>query len=150
MSKYKSKREKLEAQKFHELVDMPMNLKKRYPTGKLYIPTGTEIEEVIREIPFGCLRTSSEVRDDLGKRHGGATTVAMVFGILWRVVAEAAEEDRIVERKEPAPYWRIVRDDLSLNEKLPGGLEGHAAHLKAENHQVEPVGRSPKLRVLVH
>jgi|CXWL01.1.fsa_nt_gi hypothetical protein len=148
MSKYRSKREKLEAQNHSELVAMPPNVAKRYPVGKLYIPSGQDIEKVIREIPNGEFRTCSAVRDDLGQRHGGATTCAMVFGILWRVAAEAAEEDRQSGKIEPAPYWRIVRDDLSLNENFPGGVEGHATHLIAEGHVIEPSVRGSKLRVL--
>jgi len=41
----------------------------------------------------------------------------------------------------------VVRDDGGLNEKFPGGVEGHAAKLRAEDHHLEKSPRGKKLRI---
>jgi hypothetical protein len=59
-------------------------------------------------------------------------------GILTRIVAETAEEDLRNERGEITLYWRVIRPDGSLHEKFPGGAEAQAAHLRGEEHIIEP------------
>ena len=42
----------------------------------------------------------------------------LITGIFVRIIAEAAEEDRRAGHKTITPYWRVVRDDGSMHEKL--------------------------------
>jgi alkylated DNA nucleotide flippase Atl1 len=58
-------------------------------------------------------------------------------------VAEAAEEDLAEGKKNIAPYWRVVKDDGSLNEKFPGGTYLQSTRLKEEGHYILP-GRGKK------
>ena len=68
----------------------------------------------------------------------------MTTGIFVRIAAEAAEEDRRNGKTRITPYWRVIRDDGSLNDKFPGGVEHQAACLKLEGHRLkESKGRSP-------
>ena len=47
-------------------------------------------------------------------------------------------------RKDITPYWRVIKNDGSLNEKFPGGVEAQARHLKEEGHIIEPgTGNKP-------
>jgi alkylated DNA nucleotide flippase Atl1 len=39
-------------------------------------------------------------------------------------------------REDITPYWRVVRDDGSLNEKFPGGVEAQATRLKEEGYAI--------------
>gem|GEM_PF-4701258 len=49
-------------------------------------------------------------------------------------------------REDITPYWRVVRDDGSLNEKFPGGVEVQAERLKEERYTIF---YSPLLRCLL-
>jgi len=65
-------------------------------------------------------------------------TCPLTTGIFIRIAAEAAEEDLSRGEKEITPYWRVIKADGSLNEKLPGGTEAQAARLREEGHSIEP------------
>jgi alkylated DNA nucleotide flippase Atl1 len=62
----------------------------------------------------------------------------MTTGIFIRIIAEAAEEDLREGKKQITPYWRVIKDDGSLNEKFPGGAEMQAERLRQEGHAIEP------------
>ena len=64
-------------------------------------------------------------------------TCPLMTGIFLRIVAEAAEEDRLLGKCDITPYWRIVGEDGKLNAKFPGGVERQAEHLREEGHAVE-------------
>jgi len=48
----------------------------------------------------------------------------------------AAEEDHQNGKKRITPYWRVVKNDGSLNPKFPGGVKEQAARLKEEGHKI--------------
>lgn len=52
----------------------------------------------------------------------------MTTGIFLRIAAEAAEEDARAGATTITPYWRVLRDDGSIIEKLPK----QPARLKSE------------------
>jgi len=55
-----------------------------------------------------------------------------------------AEEDLSKGVMEITPYWRVIRDGGSLNEKFPGGITAQAAYLREEGHIIEPgKGKKP-------
>ncbi|MEZ0325498.1 MAG: methylated DNA-protein cysteine methyltransferase [Fimbriimonas sp.] len=135
-AKRKTAREKLHNDRQPELADLGGNMLKRYGPGKMLIPTPVQVDLLIRGIPAGEVRTAGSLRDELGSRAGAVTTCPLCFGIFWRLAAEASEEGR-ADGLKPAPYWRVVKEDGKLNEKLPGGIEGHAELLRSEGHTVE-------------
>jgi len=48
-----------------------------------------------------------------------------------------------MEESKFTPYWRVIKSDGSLNEKLLGGLAAHAARLREEGHNIElPKGKN--------
>lgn len=144
MAKRKTANEKLAGTGRRELVEMPANLVRRFPGGKLLIPIPTDLRDEISTIPFGSVRTIAEIRDSLAERYGAVATCAMVSGMFWRLVAEAAEEDRMRSMDPIAPYWRVVKDGGVLNDKLPGGTERQAALLEAEGHTIVHSSRTRK------
>lgn len=42
-----------------------------------------------------------------------------------------------MERKPITPYWRVIKNDGSLNKKFPGGVEAQSERLKEEDHVIE-------------
>lgn len=113
------------------------------PRGKMLIPRPLDLDALVRAIPRGHLATVTQLRERLARDHGADFTCPLTTGIFLRIVAEAAEEQRAEGKPEIAPYWRVVKEDGSLNEKFPGGAEAQAARLREEGHAVLP-GRGKK------
>jgi alkylated DNA nucleotide flippase Atl1 len=102
-------------------------------------------DALIRKVPRGKLVTQAELREKLARAAGADVACPITTGIFVRIVAEAAAEDMRAGKARVTPYWRVVRDDGRLLEKLPGGPLGQAERLEAEGHRIDSSG---KLRVL--
>jgi alkylated DNA nucleotide flippase Atl1 len=137
MKPRKSWREKLEISKDRKIVDVPPRMQRRCGTGKLLIPTPLDVDAQIRKIPNGRVMTTGELRAELARTYGADTTCPLCTGMFVRIVAEASEERGM----NKAPYWRVIANDGKLNPKLPGGVEAHAAALRAEGHVISAAGR---------
>jgi alkylated DNA nucleotide flippase Atl1 len=137
-------REKMENPNLPKVVPIPPGRQKRWGTGNMLVPSPREVEEVIRATPKGRVTTVSFIRDTLAKRHLADVTCPMTTGIFLRIAAEAAEEESRAGKARITPYWRVVKDDGSLNPKFPGGVEFQAEKLRAEGHTiVRGTGRKP-------
>ena len=128
----KSVLEKMKVGIAPELVPMPSRMIAKYGPGNLLIPTPMQVADALRTIQKGEVRTVGQLRRCLAEEAGAQTTCPLCTGIFWRLTAEASEEGVI----PVVPYWRMVRDDGRLNDKLPGGLGAQADHLVSEGHQV--------------
>jgi alkylated DNA nucleotide flippase Atl1 len=120
-----------------KLVPISDGLAKRLGRGLMLIPTALQVDTMIRKIPRGELTTLAQIRQRLARWHRVEVTCPLVTGIFLRIVAEAAEEDLLANRPDPAPYWRVVGEDGRLNAKFPGGVEAQARRLKEEGQTVE-------------
>ncbi|MEM2906273.1 MAG: MGMT family protein [Candidatus Bathyarchaeia archaeon] len=129
MGAHKTWREKLEAMQERKIVDTPK--------GRMLVSKPLDVDALIRKIPAGRLATIGQMRARLAKDFGADYTCPLTTGIFLRIAAEAAEEELKRGEAQVAPYWRIVRNDGSLNEKLPGGVEAQAARLRGEGHTIE-------------
>jgi alkylated DNA nucleotide flippase Atl1 len=118
------------------LVPVPEGMTKRLGTGMMLIPTALEIDAMIRKIPHGQVSSISQIRRRLARWHAVDVTCPLVTGIFLRIVAEAAEEDRLAGMREVTPYWRVVREKGELNAKFPGGVEEQARRLAEEGHTI--------------
>jgi hypothetical protein len=145
--KYKSWRDKLEHPAVAGLpkgVDIPEKWRKMMGGARVLVPTPMMADREIRTVPQGRLITNGQIRQRLAKREHADSTCPMTLGIFLRIVSEAAEEDRRDGRTPITPYWRVIKDDGSLNPKFPGGVEAHAARLQKEGHAVVPgQGKKP-------
>jgi alkylated DNA nucleotide flippase Atl1 len=103
----------------------------------MLIPTALEVDAMIRKIPRGQVTTLAQIRKHLAHWHNADVTCPLVTGIFLRIVAEAAEEDRLDGKSNITPFWRVVREDGRLNLKFPGGAEMQAERLRSEGHIVE-------------
>ena len=134
----RSWREKLEKAPAPKIVRIPPKMQKRLGKGTMLIPSPLDVDARIREAGRGRLVTQPQIRGDLARACGADVACPITTGIFLRIAAEAAEEDRRAGKKRVTPYWRVVRDDGSLIEKFPGGVEAQAARLIAEGHAIEP------------
>jgi hypothetical protein len=124
----KSAREKLEREGLPKVVDNPRG------RGKMLIPRPLDIDALVRRVQRGKLATVDQIRERLAIDAHADLTCPLTTGIFLRITAEAADEDASRGEKDITPYWRVIKGDGSLNEKLPGGFEAQASRLRAEGH----------------
>jgi len=127
----KSFREKLERQGLPKLVDDPRG------RGRMLIPKPLDVDALVRRVQRGKLATVDQIRERLARDFGADLTCPLTTGIFLRIAAEAAEEDASQGETNITPYWRVIKGDGSLNEKLPGGVEAQAERLRNEGHAIE-------------
>ena len=137
-------REKLEREDHSKIIQIPPRMAKRFGSGTMLIPRPLDVDALIRKAGKGSLVTTSQIRARLARENKADVTCPLTTGIFIRIAAEAAEEDLRNGKKRVTPYWRVVRDDGSLMEKLPGGVRAQTQRLKDEGHTIEPgKGRNP-------
>lgn len=119
-----------------KLVPVPEGMAKRLGSGMMLIPTALEVDAMVRKIRRGQVSTLAQIRRNLARWHNVDVTCPLVTGIFLRIVAEAAEEDRLAGKHDITPYWRVVREDGKPNGKFPGGVEGQAQRLMEEGHRI--------------
>jgi hypothetical protein len=108
----------------------------QYGHGTMLIATPRLVEGLIRKVPRGRLCTINSIRERLARDFGTTTTCPLTTGIFVRIVAEAANEDLREGRKRVTPFWRLVRVDGSMMDKLPGGPPAQAKLLRKEAHTI--------------
>ena len=146
MKSRKSFREKLKKDDLPKIVDIPSKIEKKFGKGKMLIPNPENIEKLIRGVKEGELITITQIREKLARDFSVGVTCPLTTGIFIRLIAEAAEEERKAGKEDITPYWRVIRDDGSLNEKFPGGAERQKVYLEKEGHTIVKKGK--KLKVL--
>jgi hypothetical protein len=111
-------------------------MQKRLGEGTMVLPSPHDVDEAIREIPEGTVTTVSRLRQSLAAKYSTDTACPLVTGIFVWVAANAAEEDARLGNRTMTPYWRVVKDDGSLNPKFPGGVAHQARRLRAEGLRI--------------
>jgi len=140
----KSWREKMDNPNLPKVVAIPPKMQKRYGMGTMLVPSPHAVEALIRSVRKGSLVTVSRLREILAGKYATDVACPLTTGIFVRIAAEAAEEDLRAGKAKVTPYWRVVKDDGSLNPRLPGGVERQAERLRAEGHRIVPgKGRLP-------
>jgi hypothetical protein len=115
----------------------------QFGKGMMLIPTPRLVDDLIRKIPRGKLVTVSEMRRKLAADFLADVTCPLTTGIFIRIAAEAAEEDRANGRRRISPYWRVIKNDGSLNPKFPGGAEQQSRYLRDEGFRIIRSGKKP-------
>ena len=119
---------------------------KSYPPGRMLIASPVEIGKIVRRIPEGSVISLQQIREMLAAKFLADYTCPMTTGIFLRILAEAVEEEG---GATDCPYWRVVRADGRLIDKLPGGEAEQAKRLGEEGVVCKTVGKSGwKLRDL--
>jgi hypothetical protein len=138
-------REKMERPQEPKLVQVPPKMS-RFGKGMMLIPTPRLVEAIVRQVARGRLVTVGEIRRKLAADFSADLACPLTTGIFIRIVAEASEEDRANGRKRVAPYWRVIKDDGSLNPKFPGGVEQQARYLRSEGYAIDRRGTKTVLK----
>ncbi len=139
----KSWREKMREEQQPKIVELPPEAWDKMGGATMLVSTPRDVDAMIRTVPKGKLITSRQLRQKLAHAAGAECTCPTSTGIFVRIAAEAAEEERADGKTRITPYWRVLKPDGGLNEKLPGGVEAQASNLEAEGHSIE-VSRGKK------
>src|SRR5258707_831741 len=124
-------REKMDNPGLPKIVSIPPKMQKRFGTGTMLIPSPRDVDALIRTVSKGSLVTVSKMREFLAGKYSADVACPLTTGIFVRIAAEAAEEEARAGKAGVTPYWRVVKDDGSLNPKFPGGAERQAERLRA-------------------
>lgn len=140
-------REKIDRITEFKVTDVPLRMQKRFGKGKMLIPRPSDMEGLIRKIRKGKLITKSDLRNRLSAEFSADVTCPITSGIFLRIIAEAAEEESGNGKKVITPYWRVINNDGSLNEKFPGGEKHQAEYLRNEGHKIGKSDKGNRLTV---
>lgn len=105
------------------------------------IPAPIEVDQIMREVPFGRVITINEIRNILARKHNATIACPIATGIFAWVAAHAAEEQREQTGKDITPWWRTLKSNRELNEKYPGGVENQRKLLESEGHKIIKKGK---------
>jgi alkylated DNA nucleotide flippase Atl1 len=108
----------------------------------MLIGTPMAIDEIVKGIPKGELMTAGKLRAIMADKFDADYACPMTTGIFLRIAAEYANEQMNNGVKNVTPFWRVIRDDGSLIDKLPGGIEHQAELLAKEGFTFVPKGKS--------
>jgi hypothetical protein len=109
--------------------------------GRGVIPEPLEYDEIMNLVPERKLITVDEIKACLAKKHQVDFTDGMATGIFVNLAANASKEREMLGSNDITPYWRTLKSKGELNEKYPGGVEGHRLLLEAEGHTVVQKGK---------
>jgi alkylated DNA nucleotide flippase Atl1 len=112
------------------------------PGASMVISTPSEIDELVATVPKGKLATINTLRDALAKRHKTTIACPVTTGIFLGIAAKAAAEMEMMGAKRVTPWWRVIKSDGKLNEKMPGGLAEHRRRLQSEGVKVVKSGKA--------
>ncbi|MBA7619602.1 hypothetical protein ES703_26941 [subsurface metagenome] len=101
-----------------KVITVPAEWQKRMGGKRVLVPTPLMVNELVRPVRKRKLITVGQIREKLAKGFKADSTCPMTMGIFLRIVSEAAEEDRQNGKKRLTPYWRVVKNDGSLNPKF--------------------------------
>jgi alkylated DNA nucleotide flippase Atl1 len=123
MGKTKSWRTKMSKPATPEVKQAPDIWTQRYGGDKMLIPTPQLVQQHLNAIPQGKLMTMTQLRERMAADCGADFSCPMTTGIFSRIVAESAEEERAEDAPTITPYWRLLKDDGTLNPKFPNGQQ---------------------------
>src|SRR5438552_834275 len=149
MKTRKSWRQKMDNPNLPKLVAVPPKMQKRFGNGIMLLPSPREVDALIRTVRKGSVITLTQIRQALAQSYAADVTCPLVTGMFVRIAAEAAEEDAAAGETKVTPYWRVLKDDGSLNPKFPGGVERQEERLRDEGHRIIPGSGKQPPRVAV-
>lgn len=101
----------------------------------------SDVTALMIQVPVGRLTTLPEMCRWLARKYQVSGCCTLMAGILVTLAGHAVEEARDQGSGIAIPYWRTLKADGYLNEKLPGGLEAHKTLLEAEGFTVSQKGK---------
>jgi len=90
------------------------------PGARMLVATPRLVDDYMRAVPKGEVRTITRMRADLAAAHGADLTCPLSTGIFARIAAEAAldefREQGVVG--DITPFWRVIDPRSPLADKL--------------------------------
>jgi hypothetical protein len=121
---------------FPRIEPLTGGMRRRYGAGTILLPAPWQVQDLMQQVPRGCLTTINMIRETLARQHHATVACPIVTGIHARIVAGAAGEDLAAGLRRVTPYWRTLKEGGEVNPKYPGGLPGQRRRLVAEGHRV--------------
>jgi alkylated DNA nucleotide flippase Atl1 len=137
MARKKTALEKMDFPALPECKVAPESWAQRHGGHAMLIPTPRLIAEFLNQTHPGDVITIGQLRERLAQSANADFACPLTTGIFLRIVAEAQVEHPI----EQWPWWRVVKEDYSLMEKLPGNGILQAERLASEGHAVVARGK---------
>lgn len=134
--------QKLEEDKTPQIEKLEGEGAKRWGGESMVITSPKIIAEIIKSIPKGKIADMKFIRSCQAQQYNTETACPLTSGIFLRIISEAVEEEKIKGNDLHIPYWRVVKDDGSLNPKFPGGPELQARYLLEEGFQIFQKGKN--------
>ena len=106
-----------------------------YPPGRMLVASPAALGDIVQHIPRGRVLRLGDLRAALATAYGADYTCAMTTGMFLRMLAEDAERSCAGDHM---PWWRVVRNDGALLDKLPGGATGQQQRLERDGIVVPP------------
>lgn len=129
------------------IVEIPAKWAARIGKGKMLIPSMAMVIAAVKKIPRGKLATVHILRNHLAFLYQVKMACPFTTGMILYLAAHEAELRRSKGTKPGLPYWRVIKEDGSLNPKFPGGLKNQAAHLRKEGFVIVKGKKDHSLRV---
>ncbi len=145
MYRRKSWREKMDNPGLPKIVAIPPKMRRQCGTGTMLVPSPRDVDAFIRTVRKGSLVTIKRIREYLAGKYEADVTCPLTTGIFVWITAEAAEEAARQGKSRITPYWRVVKDDGSLNPKFPGGAAAQARRLREEGHAIDTSRGIPRV-----
>lgn len=100
----------------------------------LFVGTPAILEDYIRAVPRGEVRTIERMRREIARRDRCDAMCPVSTGIFLRMVAEAAWEqiECGADLRDVAPFWRVVEPGSTLAKKLRADSRWIALQREAE------------------
>lgn len=108
----------------------------------------SEVVQLMRLVPQGKVTTLTEISQKIAKEHGVKACCTLTSGIFVMTAANAAADASKDGRDLGIPYWRTLKIDGYLNDKYPGGVEGHRHLLELEGHGFTGKGKGARIEGL--
>ncbi len=142
----KSAIDKISENRKIKIIDaLPEGVKWAPAGSSMVVSTPKEVYSLIAGVPKGKLITLDTLREKLSIKYNTDVTCPLSTGIFVNVASTASEEMLVLGIQDRAPWWRVLKNDGSLNPKAPGGPETQKAYLEAEGYSFSQHGK--KIRV---
>ncbi len=128
-----------------KVVRLAPKMRKRFGGETMLVPSPRDVDAVIRGVRKGRVVSVGEIRRYLAEKYSADVACPLTTGIFVRIAAEAADEAEREGARRITPYWRVVKDDGSLNPKFPGGVEAQAERLRDEGHTIDGSRKIPRV-----
>ena len=120
------------------IVRIPKTMEKYFGcSGKMFKPSPSTVASLIKKIPEGRVTTLDALCKILAKK---AKTEVACPATTEKSLCLAATES--LAKNTHLPYWRVLKKNGDLIQKLPNGIEGHAANLMKEGHKIVSTSKS--------